>query len=75
MESILNAIVAMGVEEGLCFFQMTAKVIVQALRKGKACYGNGNGNACKYESFKANAFNGMVCKGNASYDNASRDYE
>jgi hypothetical protein len=29
MESILNAIVAMGIEEGPVLFQMTAKVIVK----------------------------------------------
>jgi hypothetical protein len=33
----LNAIVVMGIEEGPVLFQMTAKVIVQALLKGKAC--------------------------------------
>jgi hypothetical protein len=53
MESILNAIVVMGIEEWH---------IVQALRKGKAL----DGNACKDKSFKANAFKGMACKGNAS---------
>jgi hypothetical protein len=37
MESILNAVVAMGIEEGSVIFQMTVKVIVQALCKGKAC--------------------------------------
>jgi hypothetical protein len=42
MESIFNAIVVMGIEEGPVLFQMTAKVIVQALRKGKAC----DGKAC-----------------------------
>jgi hypothetical protein len=62
MESILNAIVAMGIEEGAVLFQMTANVIVQALCKGKAC----NGKACTDKSFKVNACNGMVCKGNAS---------
>jgi hypothetical protein len=73
MGSTLSAIVAMGVEEGPVFFQMTAQVIVQALSKGKGC--NGKCNACKYKSFKANAFHDMVCKGNASYENVSRDYE
>jgi hypothetical protein len=43
MEIILNAIVAMGVEEGPVLFQMTEKVAVQALRKGKTC----KGNVCK----------------------------
>jgi hypothetical protein len=65
MESMLNDIVAMGIEEGHVPFQMTEKVMVQALRKGKAC----NGMVCKDKSFNANA-----CKGKASYDNASRDY-
>jgi hypothetical protein len=37
MEIILNAIVVMGIEEGAVLFQMTAKVMAQALRKGKAC--------------------------------------
>jgi hypothetical protein len=32
MESIRNDSVAMGIEEGPVLFQMTAKVIVQALR-------------------------------------------
>jgi hypothetical protein len=40
MESILNAIVSMVVEEGPVLFQMTAKVAVQALRKGKTCKGD-----------------------------------
>jgi hypothetical protein len=40
MESIFNAIVAMGIEEGPVLFQMTTKVIVQSLRKGKTCKGN-----------------------------------
>jgi hypothetical protein len=40
MESILNDIVAMGIEEGPVIFQMTEKVVVQALRKGKTCKGN-----------------------------------
>jgi hypothetical protein len=62
MESIQNAIDVMGIEEGPVFFQMTAKVIVQALRKGKAC----DGNARKDKSFKANECKGMECKGNAS---------
>jgi hypothetical protein len=51
MESIRNTIVVMGVEEGPVLFQMKAKVIVQALRKGKACVGE----AWKDNSFKANA--------------------
>jgi hypothetical protein len=59
MESILNSIFAVGIEEGPVTFQMTAKVIVQELRKGKAR----NGKACKDKSFKANACNVMVCKG------------
>jgi hypothetical protein len=57
MEIILNDIVAMGIEEGPMIFQITAKVIVQALRKCKACYGK----ACKDKSFNAN-----TCKGKAS---------
>jgi hypothetical protein len=61
MEIILNAIVAMGIEEGPVLFQMTAKVIVQVLPKGKA-----NGKACKDKSVKANACKGMACKGKAS---------
>jgi hypothetical protein len=40
MEIILNDIVAIGVEEGPVLFQMTAKVAVQALRKGKTCKGD-----------------------------------
>jgi hypothetical protein len=43
MEIILNDIVAMGIEEGAVLFQMTANVMVQALRKGNAC----KGDACK----------------------------
>jgi hypothetical protein len=43
MESILNDIVGMGIEEGPVLFQITAKVIVQALLKGNAC----DGKACK----------------------------
>jgi hypothetical protein len=39
IKSILNDIVVMGIEEGPVLFQMTEKVIVQALRKGKACDG------------------------------------
>jgi hypothetical protein len=44
MESMLNDIVAIGVEEGPAeegpvLFQMTAKVMVQALHKGSACNG------------------------------------
>jgi hypothetical protein len=53
MESILNSIVVMEIEEGR---------VVQSLCKGKAC----DGNACKDKSFKANACKGMACKGNAS---------
>jgi hypothetical protein len=56
----LNAIVVMGIEEGPVIFQMTEKVIVQALRKGKAC----DGNACNGKSLNANACKGMACKGN-----------
>jgi hypothetical protein len=70
MESILNAISAIGIEEGAVLFKMTAKVMVQSLHKGKTC----NGKACKYKTFKANACNGTACKGRASYDNASRHY-
>jgi hypothetical protein len=47
MESILNAIVVMGIEEGPVPFQMTSKVMVHSLRKGKAC----DGKACKDKSF------------------------
>jgi hypothetical protein len=53
MESILNAIVVMGIEEGH---------IVQALHKGKAC----DGKACKDKPFKANACKGLAYNGNAS---------
>jgi hypothetical protein len=53
MESILDAIVSMGIKEGPVPFQMTAKVMVQSLRKGRAC----NGKACKDKSFKA-----ITCK-------------
>jgi hypothetical protein len=48
MESILNAIVAMGVEEGPVLFQMTTKVVVQELRKGNTC----NGKVCKGKELK-----------------------
>jgi hypothetical protein len=58
----LNAVVAMGIEEVPVFFQMTAKVIVQALHKGKAF----NGKACKDKSLKDTLCKGMVCKGKAS---------
>jgi hypothetical protein len=51
---------AMG--KGPVIFQMTAKVIVQALRKGKAC----DDKAWKYNYFKDNTCKGMACKGNAS---------
>jgi hypothetical protein len=64
MESILNAIVAMGIEDGPVPFQMTVKMMVQSLRKGKAC--NGNGKACKDKSFKANTCKGASYKVNAS---------
>jgi hypothetical protein len=37
MESILNAILAMGIEEGDVSFQMTSKVMVHAIRKGQLC--------------------------------------
>jgi hypothetical protein len=60
MESVWNAIVVMGVEEGPVLFQMTAKVIVQALRKGKAC----DGKAWKDNYFKVNACKCMACKSN-----------
>jgi hypothetical protein len=69
MESILNSIVVVGIEEGSVLFQMTAKVIVQALHKGKAY----NGKACKDKQFKANACKGMSCKGKASQDKEYRD--
>jgi hypothetical protein len=59
MESILNDIFVMVIEEGLVLFQMTAKVMVQAIRKGKAY----NGKTWKVKSCKANACKGMVCKG------------
>jgi hypothetical protein len=62
MESILNDIVVMGIEEGPVPFKMTAKIMVQALCKGKAC----NGKACKDKSFKANTCKDTACKGNAS---------
>jgi hypothetical protein len=70
MESILNASVAMGIEEGPVLFQMTAKLMVQALCKGKEC----SGKACKDKKFKAYTYNCMVYNGNASYDNVYRDY-
>jgi hypothetical protein len=57
MESIVNAIVAMEIEEGHVPFQMTEKVMVQALRKCKAY----NGNACKDKSFKVNTCKGTAC--------------
>jgi hypothetical protein len=53
---------ALGIEEGPVLFQMTTKLIVQALHKGKAC----NGKACKDKSFKDNACKGMACKGDVS---------
>jgi hypothetical protein len=62
MEIIFNAAVAMGIEEGPVIFQMTAKVMVQALHKGKAC----TDKACKDKSFNANACKGPVCKGKTS---------
>jgi hypothetical protein len=62
----LNDIVAMGIEEGPVLFQMTAKVIVQALHKGNACNGKAcNGKACNDNSFKDNACKGMAFKGKA----------
>jgi hypothetical protein len=51
-----------GLKRGLCFFQMTAKVMIQAERKIKAC----NGKAYKDKSFKANACKDTACKGMAS---------
>jgi hypothetical protein len=39
MENILNAIFAMGIEEGPVLFQMRAKVKAQAQNKYKACNG------------------------------------
>jgi hypothetical protein len=62
IKSILNSIVVMGIVEGPVLFQMTAKVIMQALRKGRAC----DGKACNDKSFNANVCKGMACKGNAS---------
>jgi hypothetical protein len=58
MESIFNAIVAIGIEEGAVPFQMTEKMMVQALHKGKAC----NGKACNDKSFKANTYKGTACQ-------------
>jgi hypothetical protein len=58
----LNAIFAMGIEEGLVHFQMTAKVIVQALHKGKAC----NGKECEDNSLKYTACKGMSYKAKES---------
>jgi hypothetical protein len=58
----LNDIVAMGIEEEPVLFQMTAKVIVQALHKGRAC----NGKACKDKALKDTACKGMACKGKVS---------
>jgi hypothetical protein len=43
MEIILNAILAMGIEEGPVLFLMTSKVTVQSLCKGKTC----KVNVCK----------------------------
>jgi hypothetical protein len=56
----VSAIVAMGIEEGSVFFQMTAKLMAQALRKGEAYKGEDD------KSVKANACKGTACKGNAS---------
>jgi hypothetical protein len=56
MESILNAIVAMGIKEGPLLFQITAQVIGRALRKGKTC----EVDACKGKACNSNA-----CKGKA----------
>jgi hypothetical protein len=58
----LNDIVAMGIEEGAVLFQVTAKVIVQALHKGKAC----NGKVCKDKAFKDTTYKGTACKSKAS---------
>jgi hypothetical protein len=52
----------MGIQEGSVLFQMAAKVIVQALHKGKAC----NGKACKYKSLNDTVIKGMACKVKAS---------
>jgi hypothetical protein len=62
MESTLNYIVVMGIEEGPVLFQITEKVMVQALRKGKAC----NGNTWKVKSCKVNACKGTAFNGKAS---------
>jgi hypothetical protein len=43
MESILNDIVAMVIEEGPVLFQMTTRVVLQEFGKGKTR----NGNLCK----------------------------
>jgi hypothetical protein len=43
MESKLNALLTMVIEEGPVLFQITSKLTVQALRKGKTC----KGNVCK----------------------------
>jgi hypothetical protein len=70
MEIILNVIVVMGIEERPVLFQITAKVMVQALLNDNAC----NGKACKYKCFKANACKGVAFKGNESYDKLFRAY-
>jgi hypothetical protein len=48
----------MDIEEGDVLFQMTAKVMVQSLRKGKKC----NDKTWKVKSWKANACKGTACK-------------
>jgi hypothetical protein len=70
MESMLNAIITMEVKEGPVLFRITAKVMVQALRKGNVC----KGNACKDKSFKDDVCRDTACKGNSSYVKASRYY-
>jgi hypothetical protein len=60
MESIM-LLLQWGLKRG-CTFSWTAKLIVQALRKGKTA----NGDEWKDKLFTANAFNGMVYKGKAS---------
>jgi hypothetical protein len=62
METILNDIVAMGIDEGPVLFQMTENAMVQALRKCAAC----NCKACNDNSGKVNACKGTGCKGYAS---------
>jgi hypothetical protein len=62
MQSILNNIAVMGVDQGPVLFHTTAKVMVQALRKGKTC----NGKTWEVKSCNANACKGTACAGKVS---------